>query len=115
MPLPLKFCQNDDVVNVQQRLAGKGGEAFDAVDQARRFAVYKRDGCMTCGALGHFFDQIGLGEGGQRLAAAHVVFGVFVEQVNDGAGVGGVAEIGDLDVGHGCVFRSIYAINLIAA
>ena len=23
---------------------------------------------MTCGALGHFFHQIGLGEGGQRLS-----------------------------------------------
>ena len=68
---------------------------------------------MACGAFGHFFHQIGLGEGGQSLAAAHVVFGIFVEQVHDGAGVAGVVEIGDLDVCHDQL-ETIFAIILIA-
>jgi hypothetical protein len=101
-------------VNVQQRFAGKGGKAFDAVDQTCGFAVYKRYGGMACGTFGHFVDQIGLGEGGQRLTTAHIVLGVFVEQVNDGTGVGGVAEIGYLEVEHSHL-EIIFTIHLVAS
>jgi hypothetical protein len=75
--------KDHDVVHIDQRTAGKGGKALDAIDQADRLLGVKRQNAESLRAQGEFAHQVAPGMLGQGMAPTGWVACVGVEQVDD--------------------------------
>ncbi|MNY23437.1 hypothetical protein D3C86_1571040 [compost metagenome] len=81
-------------MDIDQRPAGKSGEAFKTIDQPGRFAADKRQYAERMGSLGQLARQMLQHAGGQGMAAAHWVLSVTVEHPPDGLGMHRVGVAG---------------------
>ena len=90
---------NDDVVDVEQRLGGEGGETKKAVDQADSMAINEGQRAIEVGNFAQAFDQGFLRVFGKSVAAAHRIAGVVIEQGQQARGMFGVVEFGGDDDG----------------
>ena len=82
-----------DVMHVEQRFGGEGGETGEAVDQPDRLAIQPGQCAMETGHLADGVHQMELGVIGQALATPHRVAGVVIEQVEPGFGLSRVIQI----------------------
>lgn len=98
---------DDNVVGIEQRFGGEGGEAKEAVDQAHGMAVDEGERAVEMGNLAQAFDQGFLRVFGQSGAAAHGIAGVMVEQGQQTGGMVWVVEVGgdDGEIHAGGIFQ----------
>lgn len=82
------------VVDVHQWQRREGREAAEAYRHAHRVRAIPGEEDERPGEPAQARDQRGTHRGGQRLAAAHEIAGVAVDQLDDGLGLRTIIEVG---------------------
>ena len=98
--LPSIGRQDHHIVNIDQCLAGEGGETFDAVDQPHRcFILCTHEGQHTEGLwpLSQGAHQMGPGKVAQAVTSTHGIPGISVQQRHQGQSMTFSAIVGTTD------------------